>query len=507
MTISFACPGCKKPYQVADELAGRKTKCPACKTGLVVPAPKNKPAPPPPMELVGAEVVEDEVEQKAPPPAAKKKPKPVVHRQEPEVVEEVAEDVEVVKDVEVVDEERPRSKKKRRPPEPEDDEDVVEVIEDEDQEEGERPRRRKKFRGKKKSNAKVILVAAGGGVLLLALVATAGFFAWRYLLADGLPAEAKYLPDDLESYSQVNWEAMRGSQVFQSLPGAMVAPMQQMETALGTPSSNIARLISGKSYLGDELTVVKTKTAVTGAGVLGVRANPGQYKEVKVGRFTMYQGPFDAFCVPEDTIIVRGPTDVLKAVLDRNKRPALREGLKKMLKRAKLSHTVLIVADTSEAQAKAAFSSELSKSGLPVGQQLDQVTNSVQSVVVEADVTTDVSLNATLVCKDGAGAESTRQTIEKGLADAKQQMPSMAMFAPAVVQQMTQMIESIKASSAGSEVNVSARFDPRPLLDAFKGIAMPGGADPVPGQPPGRMPPGIPPGMPRRGPLNRGTGR
>jgi hypothetical protein len=59
MAIQFACPNCGKGFSVKDELAGKRSKCPACATMLVVPrAPKKisavqedrlpEPPPPPP---------------------------------------------------------------------------------------------------------------------------------------------------------------------------------------------------------------------------------------------------------------------------------------------------------------------------------------------------------------------------------------------------------------------------------------------------------------------------
>ncbi len=38
MTIIFACPGCKSTWKVADEFAGRTTRCQKCGTALRVPA-------------------------------------------------------------------------------------------------------------------------------------------------------------------------------------------------------------------------------------------------------------------------------------------------------------------------------------------------------------------------------------------------------------------------------------------------------------------------------------
>ena len=37
MPIRFACPGCRKPIEVMDALAGRRGKCPGCATMFVVP--------------------------------------------------------------------------------------------------------------------------------------------------------------------------------------------------------------------------------------------------------------------------------------------------------------------------------------------------------------------------------------------------------------------------------------------------------------------------------------
>lgn len=48
--IGFACPGCRKTFEVNDEFAGRKTKCPKCGTFLRVPGPggtTSTPVPPP----------------------------------------------------------------------------------------------------------------------------------------------------------------------------------------------------------------------------------------------------------------------------------------------------------------------------------------------------------------------------------------------------------------------------------------------------------------------------
>jgi hypothetical protein len=45
MSISFVC-ACGKSFAVADEYAGKRTKCPACGSALTVPTPAAESAPP-----------------------------------------------------------------------------------------------------------------------------------------------------------------------------------------------------------------------------------------------------------------------------------------------------------------------------------------------------------------------------------------------------------------------------------------------------------------------------
>jgi hypothetical protein len=54
MAITFSCT-CGKQYRVDDALAGKRTRCPACKATLVVPAPETKPE----EEFADFEVVEE----------------------------------------------------------------------------------------------------------------------------------------------------------------------------------------------------------------------------------------------------------------------------------------------------------------------------------------------------------------------------------------------------------------------------------------------------------------
>jgi len=59
MPISLVCSNCEKNLKIPDEMAGKKVRCPACKTVLTVPAVEEE---------------EEAVDEDEAPPPPKKKP-------------------------------------------------------------------------------------------------------------------------------------------------------------------------------------------------------------------------------------------------------------------------------------------------------------------------------------------------------------------------------------------------------------------------------------------------
>jgi phage FluMu protein Com len=106
MPISMTCSNCNKTLKVPDDLAGKKVRCPACKTVLAVPVPEED-----------VEAIEEE----APPP---KKPSNAIKPEKalPPNRRNDDDDDEEERDDEEEDD-RPRRKKKRRDDD-DDDEDL-----------------------------------------------------------------------------------------------------------------------------------------------------------------------------------------------------------------------------------------------------------------------------------------------------------------------------------------------------------------------------------------------
>lgn len=184
--IQFKCQRCGSSIKVADNLAGKKGKCPGCKETIEVPRPSSSPAdeldlvpvdeggpartpakppapaakPPTPASKPAASAAVQKqpaaVKPSAPPTKPKPPPPPEDDDDVVEAVEEDEEEVEVIVEAEPPrkgrkptprddeDEEPPR-KKPRRPPRAEDEEDVEEVVEAvEEDEDEERPRKGRK---------------------------------------------------------------------------------------------------------------------------------------------------------------------------------------------------------------------------------------------------------------------------------------------------------------------------------------------------------------------------
>lgn len=170
MPISVSCPGCAAKFNVKDEFAGKRAKCPKCGGPITIPAPAeefefvdDEPAPPP----------------KSARPAAKARPRVVEdddrpRKKPPVVVDEAVDDED--------DAPRPKSKKRR------------------DDDEDDRPRKKRRREDddepKKKKSALPLILGIVGGLFAVCGGGCAGvyFFAIKPA-ADRVKAEL----DDIEA--------------------------------------------------------------------------------------------------------------------------------------------------------------------------------------------------------------------------------------------------------------------------------------------------------------------
>jgi phage FluMu protein Com len=105
MPFTIACTNCEKTLKVPDEMAGKKVRCPACKSVVLVPAANDEDA---------------AIQEDAPAPKKKAAPPPLRKRRDEEEEEDEPEEEE---DLDSDDDDEPRRKRKRY----RDDDDEVDV--------------------------------------------------------------------------------------------------------------------------------------------------------------------------------------------------------------------------------------------------------------------------------------------------------------------------------------------------------------------------------------------
>jgi predicted Zn finger-like uncharacterized protein len=201
MSIRFSCPECQKEFTVPDDLAGKKIRCKACNTMMLVPG--------------GEEVVAEE-------------PRPARHRRDEEV------------------DDRPRRRDRDEPPRDDD-----------------RPRRRE--RKKKGSALKVVLVVGLLGVFLVCPMCGGGGWAiWHFGIRDrGAADDMKYVPDNFTELHAVNYDLVKASPAFTQIQNCPNSKdhFSFLRTPGGKTLDVTRALVAGRE--GEKTTILTLRNAPT----------------------------------------------------------------------------------------------------------------------------------------------------------------------------------------------------------------------------------------------------
>jgi hypothetical protein len=490
MPITFDCEGCGKFYTVPDELAGRTARCKQCGTSMVIPKPakKSRPAAPPPdeeEELVGAEVIGDD--EPAPTPPKKLRP----DRPPPKKVVQAGEEIvgaEVIEDDEPAPAaprkkspaaapteedanpfafmgEEPARKARRPAPRPEAEADGEEEesppsksrksaapVEAEDEEEAPPPprKRRKKVR---KSSALVWIIGGLAAGLLLLSVAGAAVYFLVVGSSGSVDDDARFFPDNCAVFASVRMKDLCDSTAFKEVE--QIAPgsnRMQFETEFGMPPEAIRQLVVAIAVQ-DKDAPVMILHANRDISADGFKSKlRGNFDQMAVGSYTIYQNPSKAFCLIDSRTVVLAPPAVLQAILKRDKKAALSPGLQEGLQSVSLSRTAVIVADLKATR-------KPGSGGLMDIPLADKFVDPVEVLAIQVDVGSDVNLEATAICRDATAADDARKLIEGGLVAAKSQ--------PGLPTELAEILGAVKVSTSGKKLTGNLRFKPSRLTKGF----------------------------------------
>jgi hypothetical protein len=266
-------------------------------------------------------------------------------------------------------------------------------------------------------------VLAAAGVFLAGL---GGLLWWWLAPARGLTDELQYLPDNTRVIVSVKLgellstdlgiKMLAGGAFRQMNPRlAAMNPGPDFEAAIawavGVPPRQIARVTLGVTAANQYVVVVKTTAAVAAARLF--RAIPGKFPAVQfsreaVGPYRLYHGLVgtpnegQAFCVADEHTVLFGDSSTLRQVLQRGDDAGLSPAMQAAVNRADFSQTAVAVTDfhglgeTIEPVAAGRYFSRT-----PV---LTRLTSQARTVVIEAEVGSQIDLTLRAWCGDARTA-------------------------------------------------------------------------------------------------------
>lgn len=217
-----------------------------------------------------------------------------------------------------------------------------------------------------------------------------------------LGAHDKYLPDNCTSVKLIRGERIRASAAYKELTkdsadsrSRLLFPEVSGLFVADMESETIATSEDGR------LTIISTNRAIN-VDDLTKKAN---YQKTTVGNYTLYDSGLLALAVSHSKIVLLGSVKDLEAVLKRDKKPDLSEGLKKSMALADFSKCTASAVDIQSKAGRRGFLSE-----------------DAEAIAIITDLNSDITTTTHIVFKDPKTADDQAKAQEdktnKGLKDA-----------------------------------------------------------------------------------------
>ena len=411
MTIAFYCVSCQHLIRVGDQNAGKRGKCPKCGTAMTVPMPVAAPV------VSVAPVV----------PA-----RPAADPNDP-FANFAAE--------------------------------------------GQEPLIRRPYR-RRGSKLKLFVI----WLIVLALLGGGGYFAyyWYFGASGGISEEERYFPDGVqmvasvrvdeflssEAWKAVKKEAKELAEVEKRFGGTEYLKLSEVErvtvaVAVKGERPNYVFLVRSKKDLKADDVVADAKKSFKAIDI------PLTEKKID-GQMLYLPEHGQAFCVVSSRLILQGPGDTLQAVLKRGKKPDFGTDFGNIYKEADFSKTLAFavnVADLASSMKKAGEKGNpLESLPLPPGvPPLPlEMLEGVQGVASDVKVGADVTVRATLLCKDAKTAEALRKLAEDGLKTMKEAMKEQA------PKDVVDVLEGVKLTVNGKNLASTVTIKVGPILKSLK---------------------------------------
>jgi hypothetical protein len=447
MSIAFSCPDCGKTFKVPDELAGRKAKCSGCGVTILI------------SQAVGLT--------EKPTARTRSKAAPVDEEDDWEGIQET-----------------PRKRRSSRRT-------VVDDVDDDYADEEPDPKSRKKRKApKKKSRAMILALLAFLVLGLCGASGLGGFAIWWFWpsssdLLDYAPNNCRMVIvfnlDKIEAskaYESISKESKNFDKTFNQEFASNAFKKAGVSQVMVAGSGNIS-ITAGGGTNDDTIVAVKTKDKITADDIKNDASAKGPFKESSVGKYTLYEGATDAFCVIDGKKVIFGKAATLRAVLQRDKKPDFSDNMKAAMKKADLSKDIAVAVDSSGSVSNSPFAKDLASLEL-------------EWAALQVDLGTDIALTLTVQSRSEKGANEIKkkfddllnmlksfQAIAPGAGDLWAVSPQTAVSGSSFTATATLKAEAIAKASKNQQQN----------FDFFNQPPKPPGGNPPGGNPPGGNPP------------------
>lgn len=238
--------------------------------------------------------------------------------------------------------------------------------------------------------------------------------------------DSHFLPDNTVAVVHLNFESLLNSKLYDKVKEELAKEDKsidklvdpQVKPLVGVQFAAIGRVVVGSAGADDSVLIVRPRNPVT---IEQVKPNKeGEYKEVKVGRFTLYEGSKDAYClVDEGRILVISSPALLKKVLERDKPVELKAELETAYKAFAPTKTVSVAFVPADAQKAVP--------GGPGFKPPSEFEPAVQAKagLFQLDLAQGLEISATFTCKDAAAAEALKKAIEDTITKVKKDIDDL----------------------------------------------------------------------------------
>ncbi len=279
-----------------------------------------------------------------------------------------------------------------------------------------------------------------------------------------VPPEYRFLPDKTALLASINVEAVLASKLFEklgaSLGGGKLDLDEPTKAATGVPLSGVRRVVIGARTQEDAIQVLLTKEPITADEVKKNRKGEGEFTEVKVGKYVMYDAKKAPFCVVSDRMmLIGGTSEALKKVLERDKPPEMVADLQTVFKQVTDTKAVSLAFGPQEARTEAEkFLPNVAQFKAPP--EFQPLLDS-QAFVLQLDLTSGVEISATLQCKNAADAEALKKALDDLLAKAN---------AGKVDQPVKDVLQAVKLAVSGDAVSATLAAPEDTVVNLVQGL-------------------------------------